>query len=82
MCSERTEAACTSVLCRYMDELMRLKAAARAEGNDYLTWNDIQACIDQVNLTVQEEHERKRRRHNPTDSHPNTSSVLNMQNNQ
>uniref|UniRef100_A0A7N6FDM6 IQ motif containing GTPase activating protein 1 n=1 Tax=Anabas testudineus TaxID=64144 RepID=A0A7N6FDM6_ANATE len=43
---------------RYMDELMRLKAAARAEGSDYLTWNDIQACIDQVNLTVQEEHER------------------------
>ncbi|KAM3877187.1 ras GTPase-activating-like protein IQGAP1 [Diretmus argenteus] len=43
---------------RYMDELMRLKAAAREEGCDYLTWNDIQACIDQVNLTVQEEHER------------------------
>uniref|UniRef100_A0A672HRH8 IQ motif containing GTPase activating protein 1 n=1 Tax=Salarias fasciatus TaxID=181472 RepID=A0A672HRH8_SALFA len=43
---------------RYMDELMRLKAAAREDGSDYLTWNDIQACIDQVNLTVQEEHER------------------------
>ncbi|XP_033478040.2 ras GTPase-activating-like protein IQGAP1 [Epinephelus lanceolatus] len=43
---------------RYMDELMRLKAAAREEGCDFLTWNDIQACIDQVNLTVQEEHER------------------------
>uniref|UniRef100_A0A8C4HVP2 IQ motif containing GTPase activating protein 1 n=1 Tax=Dicentrarchus labrax TaxID=13489 RepID=A0A8C4HVP2_DICLA len=43
---------------RYMDELMRLKAAAREEGCDYLTWNDIQACIDQVNQTVQEEHER------------------------
>ncbi|KAK1891744.1 Ras GTPase-activating-like protein IQGAP1, partial [Dissostichus eleginoides] len=43
---------------RYMDELMRLKAAAREDGCDYLTWNDIQACIDQVNLTVHEEHER------------------------
>ncbi|XP_076002971.1 ras GTPase-activating-like protein IQGAP1 isoform X2 [Genypterus blacodes] len=43
---------------RYMDELIRLKAAAREEGCDFLTWNDIQACIDQVNLTVQEEHER------------------------
>lgn len=43
-----------------MDELMRLKAAAREDGCDYLTWNDIQACIDQVNLTVQEEHERER----------------------
>ncbi|CAB1339109.1 unnamed protein product [Coregonus sp. 'balchen'] len=30
---------------RYMDELMRLKAVAREEGSDYLTWNDIQACI-------------------------------------
>ncbi|KAM6981261.1 ras GTPase-activating-like protein IQGAP1 [Aplochiton taeniatus] len=43
---------------RYMDELMRLKAAAREQGCDYLTWNDIQACVDQVNLAVQEEHER------------------------
>ncbi|KAM3625760.1 uncharacterized protein V6R79_017223 [Siganus canaliculatus] len=43
---------------RYMDEMMRLKAAAREEGCDYLTWNDIQACIDQVNLAVLEEHER------------------------
>lgn len=44
---------------RYMDELMRLKAAAREQGCDYLTWNDIQACVDQVNFTIQEEHERK-----------------------
>lgn len=44
---------------RYMDELMRLKAAAREQGSDYLTWNDIQACIDHVNMTVQEEHERR-----------------------
>ncbi|TSK20028.1 Ras GTPase-activating-like protein IQGAP1 [Bagarius yarrelli] len=43
---------------RYIDELMRLKAAAREEGSDYLTWNDIQACVDQVNTTIQEEHER------------------------
>ncbi|KAB5525981.1 hypothetical protein PHYPO_G00146450 [Pangasianodon hypophthalmus] len=43
---------------RYMDELMRLKAAAREEGSEYLTWNDIQACVDQVNSTIQEEHER------------------------
>lgn len=43
-----------------MDELMRLKAAAREDGNDFLTWNDIQACIDQVNLAVHEEHERTR----------------------
>ncbi|TNN47492.1 Ras GTPase-activating-like protein IQGAP1 [Liparis tanakae] len=42
---------------RYMDALMLLKAAAREEGGDFLTWNDIQACVDQVNLAVQEEHE-------------------------
>lgn len=48
---------------RYMDELMRLKAAAREQGCDYLTWNDIQACVDQVNFTVQEEHERKTQNH-------------------
>lgn len=47
------------MLLRYMDELMRLKAAAREEGGDFLTWNDIQACVDQVNASVQEEHERK-----------------------
>uniref|UniRef100_A0AAQ6IVM3 IQ motif containing GTPase activating protein 1 n=1 Tax=Anabas testudineus TaxID=64144 RepID=A0AAQ6IVM3_ANATE len=64
---------------RYMDELMRLKAAARAEGSDYLTWNDIQACIDQVNLTVQEEHERKSRRHSPVDLHPNTLDKSSIQ---
>uniref|UniRef100_A0A673KLS8 Ras GTPase-activating-like protein IQGAP1 n=1 Tax=Sinocyclocheilus rhinocerous TaxID=307959 RepID=A0A673KLS8_9TELE len=33
-------------------------AAAREEGSDFLTWNDIQACVDQVNSTIQEEHER------------------------
>uniref|UniRef100_A0A3Q2PPV5 IQ motif containing GTPase activating protein 1 n=1 Tax=Fundulus heteroclitus TaxID=8078 RepID=A0A3Q2PPV5_FUNHE len=43
---------------RYMDELMRMKAAAKEQGMKYLTWNDIQASIDQVNLAVQEEHER------------------------
>lgn len=42
-----------------MDELLRLRAAARDDGCDYLTWNDIQACVDQVNFTVQEEHERE-----------------------
>uniref|UniRef100_A0A673JU06 Ras GTPase-activating-like protein IQGAP1 n=1 Tax=Sinocyclocheilus rhinocerous TaxID=307959 RepID=A0A673JU06_9TELE len=49
---------CLLFPCRYIDELMRLKAAAREEGGDYLTWNDIQACVDQVNSTIQEEHER------------------------
>ncbi|XP_059496203.1 ras GTPase-activating-like protein IQGAP1 isoform X1 [Stegostoma tigrinum] len=43
---------------RYVDELMRMKARARAEGNEFLTWNDIQGSVDQVNVVVQEEHDR------------------------
>uniref|UniRef100_A0A452SCG7 Ras GTPase-activating-like protein IQGAP1 n=1 Tax=Ursus americanus TaxID=9643 RepID=A0A452SCG7_URSAM len=43
---------------RYLDELMKLKTQAHAENSAFITWNDIQACVDQVNLVVQEEHER------------------------
>lgn len=43
---------------RYLDELMKLKAQAHAENNEFVTWNDIQACVDHVNLVVHEEHER------------------------
>ncbi|XP_043409830.1 ras GTPase-activating-like protein IQGAP1 [Prionailurus bengalensis] len=43
---------------RYLDELMKLKTQAHAENNGFITWNDIQACVDHVNLVVQEEHER------------------------
>lgn len=43
---------------RYVDELIRLKTKAVAEGNEFLTWNDIQGSVDQVNMVVQEEHDR------------------------
>ncbi|OPJ70224.1 ras GTPase-activating-like protein IQGAP1 [Patagioenas fasciata monilis] len=43
---------------RYIDDLMKLKAQTRAEGNEFITWNDIQSCIDHVNMVVHEEHER------------------------
>ncbi|XP_061855021.1 ras GTPase-activating-like protein IQGAP1 [Colius striatus] len=43
---------------RYVDDLMKLKAQTRAEGNEFITWNDIQSCIDRVNIVVREEHER------------------------
>ncbi|XP_040457958.1 ras GTPase-activating-like protein IQGAP1 isoform X2 [Falco naumanni] len=43
---------------RYIDDLMKLKAQARAEGNEFITWNDIQSCVDRVNIAVHEEHER------------------------
>lgn len=44
---------------RYVDDLMKLKAQIRAEGNEFLTWNDIQSCLDRVNIAVREEHESK-----------------------
>lgn len=43
---------------RYIDDLMKLKAQARKEGNEFLTWNDIQGSVDRVNTVVHEEHER------------------------
>ncbi|XP_009954304.1 PREDICTED: ras GTPase-activating-like protein IQGAP1 [Leptosomus discolor] len=43
---------------RYIDDLMKLKAQTRAEGSEFITWNDIQSCVDRVNIVVREEHER------------------------
>uniref|UniRef100_U3FCJ3 Ras GTPase-activating-like protein IQGAP1 n=1 Tax=Micrurus fulvius TaxID=8637 RepID=U3FCJ3_MICFL len=43
---------------RYTDELFKLKAQMQSEGTEFLTWNDIQSCIDHVNVVVHEEHER------------------------
>ncbi|NXJ26923.1 IQGA1 protein, partial [Dicrurus megarhynchus] len=43
---------------RYIDDLVKLKAQASAEGNEFITWNDIQSCVDHVNKVVHEEHER------------------------
>ncbi|XP_067411480.1 ras GTPase-activating-like protein IQGAP1 isoform X2 [Emydura macquarii macquarii] len=43
---------------RYIDDLMKLKAQAHTEGNEFVTWNDIQSCVDRVNIVVHEEHER------------------------
>ncbi|NWH39512.1 IQGA1 protein, partial [Chloropsis hardwickii] len=43
---------------RYIDDLVKLKAERSAEGNEFITWNDIQSCVDHVNKVVLEEHER------------------------
>ncbi|NXQ13887.1 IQGA1 protein, partial [Peucedramus taeniatus] len=43
---------------RYIDDLVKLKAGRSAEGNEFITWNDIQSCVDRVNKVVREEHER------------------------
>lgn len=48
------------VLClRYADTLIKERAEALAKGQEFLTWNDVQKCIDTVNVQVHEEHERK-----------------------
>lgn len=46
-------------LSSYADLLLSVKAEASAKGQEYLTWNDIQRCIDEVNIQVHEEHESR-----------------------
>uniref|UniRef100_UPI003AB0F5C1 ras GTPase-activating-like protein IQGAP2 isoform X3 n=1 Tax=Centroberyx gerrardi TaxID=166262 RepID=UPI003AB0F5C1 len=43
---------------RYADTLIKLRAEALTQGQEFLTWNDVQKCIDTVNVQVHEEHER------------------------
>lgn len=43
---------------RYTDALIHLRAESLTRGQEFLTWNDIQKCIDTVNVQVHEEHER------------------------
>ncbi|NXS58766.1 IQGA2 protein, partial [Brachypteracias leptosomus] len=43
---------------RYADTLLSIKSEASFQGQDYLSWNDIQNCIDMVNMQIQEENER------------------------
>uniref|UniRef100_A0A8D0H7B2 IQ motif containing GTPase activating protein 2 n=1 Tax=Sphenodon punctatus TaxID=8508 RepID=A0A8D0H7B2_SPHPU len=43
---------------RYADTLLTIKSEASSQGQDYLSWNDIQNCIDMVNMQIQEENER------------------------
>ncbi|NWU68261.1 IQGA2 protein, partial [Pterocles burchelli] len=43
---------------RYADTLLSVKSEASSQGQDYLSWNNIQNCIDMVNMQIQEENER------------------------
>ncbi|XP_019722591.1 ras GTPase-activating-like protein IQGAP2 isoform X1 [Hippocampus comes] len=43
---------------RYADALSKQRAESLAKGLEFLTWNDVQKCIDAVNIQVLEEHER------------------------
>lgn len=44
---------------RYADMLVKLRAESLAQGQEFLTWNEVQKCIDTVNLKVNEENESK-----------------------
>uniref|UniRef100_A0A4W6GA06 IQ motif containing GTPase activating protein 2 n=1 Tax=Lates calcarifer TaxID=8187 RepID=A0A4W6GA06_LATCA len=43
---------------RYADTLIKQRAETLTKGQEFLTWNDVQKCIDTVNIQVHEEHER------------------------
>ncbi|XP_011614161.1 ras GTPase-activating-like protein IQGAP2 [Takifugu rubripes] len=43
---------------RYADTLIQQRGETLAKGQEFLTWNDVQKCIDTVNVQVHEEHER------------------------
>ncbi|XP_056601465.1 ras GTPase-activating-like protein IQGAP2 [Triplophysa dalaica] len=43
---------------RYADTLINHRAESIAQGQEFLIWNDVQKCIDAVNVQVHEEHER------------------------
>lgn len=45
---------------RYADTLIKEREGALLKGQEFLTWNDVQKCIDTVNVQVHEEHERKK----------------------
>lgn len=44
---------------RYADMVIEERAETLSKGQEFLTWNDLQKCIDRVNIQVHEEHERK-----------------------
>ncbi|XP_026573639.1 ras GTPase-activating-like protein IQGAP2 isoform X3 [Pseudonaja textilis] len=43
---------------RYADTLLSIKLEALSQGQQYLSWNDIQNCIDMVNTQIQEENDK------------------------
>lgn len=45
----------------YTNALLTFKLEALSQGQDNLSWNEIQNCIDMVNMEIQEENDRKYR---------------------
>jgi hypothetical protein len=43
----------------YANALLTLKLEALSQGQDKLSWNEIQNCIDMINTQIQEENDRK-----------------------
>ncbi|XP_058421568.1 ras GTPase-activating-like protein IQGAP2 [Diceros bicornis minor] len=43
---------------RYANALLSIKLEALSQGQDNLSWNEIQNCIDMVNIEIQEENDR------------------------
>ncbi|KAL2779560.1 ras GTPase-activating-like protein IQGAP2 isoform 2 [Daubentonia madagascariensis] len=43
---------------RYANSLLSVKLEALSQGRDNLSWNEIQNCIDMVNIQIQEENDR------------------------
>lgn len=47
------------VLHSYANALLSFKLEASSQGQDNLSWNEIQNCIDMINAQIQEENDRK-----------------------
>nr|KAF6489712.1 IQ motif containing GTPase activating protein 2 [Molossus molossus] len=43
---------------RYANELLSIKLEVLSQGQENLSWNEIQNCIDMVNIQIQEENDR------------------------
>lgn len=43
---------------RYADALLSIKKEELSQGQDTLSWNEIQNCIDMINIQIQEENDR------------------------
>ncbi|XP_043935713.1 ras GTPase-activating-like protein IQGAP3 [Protopterus annectens] len=43
---------------RYFGELMKLKQKSQVKGDSFLSWNVLQKCVNEVNMSTQEEHDK------------------------
>ncbi|KAE8588354.1 hypothetical protein XENTR_v10022477 [Xenopus tropicalis] len=43
---------------RYFNKLTKLKRQSHQEGSPFLSWNDLQTCVNNTNLSIQEEHDK------------------------